>query len=81
MFAQFSIQRRPARVFLVGLAAAVVGWPQSWAIAQPPDILRNYRFITDKSTVEVTGGIAGIDWPLNIFGGFGLVTGYNYGNQ
>jgi hypothetical protein len=78
---QFGIQRRAAFVVLVGLVAAVVGLPQSRAIAQPPDILRNYRFITDKSTVEVTGGIAGIDWPLNIFGGFGLVTGYNYGNQ
>src|SRR6478672_6951831 len=59
-------------VVLCGLMAGRV-------FADPPDILRNYRFITDKSTVEVTGGIAGIDWPLNILGGFGLVTGYNYG--
>jgi hypothetical protein len=59
--------------------AALLGWPLSQAIADPPDILRNYRFITDKSTVEVTGGIAGVDWPLNILGRFGLVTGYNYG--
>jgi Dockerin type I domain/PEP-CTERM motif len=78
MLAQFGIRRRAAYAVLFGLVAAIVGWPQSPALADPPDILRNYRFITDKSTVEVTGGIAGIDWPLNIFGRFGLVTGYNY---
>jgi Dockerin type I domain len=58
---------------------ALSGSWQSQAIADPPDILRNYRFITDKSIVEVTGGFAGVDWPLNILGRFGLVTGYNYG--
>ena len=79
MLAQLVIQRRVSCAVLCGLVAAVAAWPQSRAIADPPDILRNYRFITDKSTVEVTGGIAGIDWPLNILGGFGLVTGYNYG--
>jgi hypothetical protein len=79
MLAQLVIQRRVSYALLCGLAAAIAAWPQSRAIADPPDILRNYRFITDKSTVEVTGGIAGIDWLLNILGGFGLVTGYNYG--
>ena len=79
MLAQLVIQRRVSCAVLCGLVAAVAAWPQSRAIADPPDILRSYRFITDKSTVEVTGGIAGIDWPLNILGGFGLVTGYNYG--
>ena len=62
------------------LAVVLVAcWALDQAAADPPDILRNYRFITDKSTVEVTGGIAGIDWPLNILGRFGLVSGYNYG--
>jgi hypothetical protein len=79
MLAQLVIQRRLSCAVLCGLVAAIAAWPQSRAIADPPDILRNYRFITDKGTVEVTGGIAGIDWPLNILGGFGLVTGYNYG--
>ena len=76
MFAQ--VRRRTVFAVLCGLGAIIVTWPQGRAFADPPDILRNYRFITDKSTVEVTGGIAGIDWPLNIIGGFGLVTGYNY---
>jgi hypothetical protein len=76
MFAQ--VRRRAVFAVLCGLGAAIVAWPHGRAFADPPDILRNYRFITDKSTVEVTGGIAGIDWPLNIFGTFGLVTGYNY---
>jgi hypothetical protein len=68
MLAQFVIQRRVSCAVLCGLVAAIAAWPQSRAIADPPDILRSYRFITDKSTVDVTGGIAGIDWALNIFG-------------
>ena len=35
----------------------VVGLSQTQAIADPPLLLRDYRFVTDKSTVEVTGGI------------------------
>src|SRR4051794_20508257 len=76
MFAR--VRRRAVFAALCGLGAIIVAWPQDRAFADPPDMLRNYRFITDKSTVEVTGGIAGIDWTLNIFGKFGLVTGYNY---
>ncbi len=78
MLPQFGIRRRVFYTVLCGSAAALTLLPLRWAIADPPDILRNYRFITDKSTVEVTGGFAGIDWSLNILGGFGLVTGYNY---
>lgn len=63
--------KRVALAFLVGLLSAR-------AYADPPDILRDYRFITDKSTVNVTGGIAGVSMPLNILGSFGLVTGYSY---
>ena len=65
----------PSRLLIIAVVAISV---VQQAAADPPDILRNYRFITDKSTVEVAGGIAGIDWSLNIAGGFGLVTGYNY---
>ncbi len=60
---------------LVGLAAAAMA--SSVAVADPPDLLRNYRFITSKSTVDVTSS-TGNDMPLNILGRFGLVTGYNY---
>jgi len=76
MFAQ--IRRRVVFAFLFGLGTAIVAWLQGRAFADPPDLLRNYRFITDKSTADVTGGIAGIDWSLNIFGRFDLVTGYKY---
>jgi hypothetical protein len=48
------------------------------ALADPPDILRDYRFITSRSTVHVTGGFAGWDMDLAIRGDFGLVTGYEY---
>jgi hypothetical protein len=78
MITQVSIRRRVIYTLLYGSVVATAVWPQSWALADPPDTLREYRFITDHSTVQVTGGIAGIDWTLNIFGKFGLVTGYNY---
>ena len=32
------------------------------ALADPPDILREYRFITSRSTVHVTGGFAGLEF-------------------
>jgi hypothetical protein len=48
------------------------------SFADPPDILRDYRFITSKSTVHVTGGPEGYDIDLAIDGDFGLVTGYDY---
>lgn len=48
------------------------------ALADPPDILRDYRFITSRSTVHVTGGFAGWDMDQAIQGDFGLVTGYEY---
>jgi Dockerin type I domain len=68
---------RAAHFVLVGLVAVVILGPGK-TLADPPDFLRDYRFITDKSNVEVTGGPDNIDWPLNILGRFGLVTGYNY---
>ncbi len=51
----------------------------SLAAADPPDLLHNYRFITSRSSVDVMGGFAGVDWKLAIEGRFGLVTGYNDG--
>jgi len=47
--------------------------------ADPPDVLRNYRFIPSHSTVHVTGGFAGYNLDLEIAGQLGLVTGYDYG--
>jgi hypothetical protein len=51
------------------------------SLADPPDILRDYRFITSRSTVHVTGGFAGWDMDLAIRGDFGLFTGYEYSND
>jgi len=59
--------------------AVTTGLLAAQAVADPPDILRNYRFLPRHSTVHVTGGFAGFDWNLNVAGRFGLVTGYDYG--
>jgi Dockerin type I domain len=74
MLARLGI-RRAAHIVL--LLCAVAGWSQTQAIADPPLLLRDYRFITDKSTVDITGGLAGVNWQFNVLGRFGLVTGYN----
>ena len=65
------------RVSVIAALAAV--FATSDAAASHPDILRNYRFIPSHSTLEVTGGFAGVDWDLTIAGKFGLVTGYEEG--
>src|SRR3954471_15680609 len=46
--------------------------------AQPPDFLRDYRFVPLRSNVHVSGGSPGYDMDLSILGKFGLVTGYDY---
>ena len=51
-----------------------VAW---FASAQPPHILREYRFVPYRSSLEVTGGIAGIRQDFFPFGTFGIVTGYD----
>ena len=48
-----------------------------WAVADPPNVLRNFRFIPSKTNVLVTGGSPGYDLNLTIAGQFGLVTGYD----
>ena len=49
------------------------------AAAQPPDLLRNYRFLPRRSSLDVTGGFAGIEQKFFPFGTFGITTGYDYG--
>jgi Dockerin type I domain len=48
------------------------------AQAVSPDVLllRDYRFVVPKSTVEETGGIGGVDKLLNVVGRFDLETGF-----
>jgi hypothetical protein len=50
----------------------------SYAAADPPDILRDYRFVPSHSNVHVSGGSPGYNMDLSIAGKFGLVTGYDY---
>jgi hypothetical protein len=49
------------------------------ALSQPPDILRDYRFIPQDTVVHVSGGVQGYNMNLTIAGTFGLVTGYQDG--
>jgi len=71
------------RLFAVGRASAITVLATLMAVgdaaASHPDILYNYRFIPSHSTLEVTGGFAGIEETFHPFGKFGLVTGYEEG--
>jgi hypothetical protein len=64
---------------LFALMAVVFESLVGQASAQPPDILRDYRFVTSHSDVHVSGGSPGYNMDLSIAGKFGLVTGYDYG--
>jgi hypothetical protein len=64
---------------LLSVAALVVSLAVVDASASHPDILRNYRFIPSRSTLEVTGGFAGIEQTYHARGTFGLVTGFEEG--
>jgi hypothetical protein len=64
---------------VLGLAALAVCFAIGDAAASHPDILRNYRFIPSHSTLQVTGGFAGIDETFYARGMFGLVTGFEEG--
>ncbi len=63
------------------LVAIVLAAFASQSFADPPDILRDYRFIPSHTTVHVSGGFPGYDMDLSIAGKFGLVTGYDYGTS
>jgi hypothetical protein len=71
------------RLLIIGRAVTVAALATWFAIgdaaASHPDILRNYRFIPSRSTLEVTGGFAGIHETSHVRGTFGLVTGYEDG--
>jgi hypothetical protein len=68
-------------VVLLGWLAVVVVAGEitvDQAVADPPDILRDYRFVPSHTIVHVSGGSPGYDMNLSIEGKFGLVTGYDY---
>ena len=56
---------------------------QSMEVAKgdPPDLLRRYLFLPRHSTLEQTGGIAGINVRYGVYGRFDLVTGWEYLND
>lgn len=64
------------RIVLIAVVTTAVFVRQ--APADPPDILREYRFVPTHSNVHVSGGSPGYDMDLSIAGRFGLVTGYDY---
>jgi len=68
---------RPFLAVLVATLWATAALADLTNIADIPDILRNYRFITSHSIVEVSGGLPVFSYDLNIAGKFGLATGYN----
>jgi hypothetical protein len=47
-------------------------------LRRPPDMLRHYRFIPTRSSLEVTGGFAGIEQKFFPYGTFDLHTGYRF---
>ena len=71
------------RLLVTGYAAAIAvlaSWfAASYAAASHPDILRDYRFIPSRSSLDVSGGFIGIQETFHVFGTFGLVTGYDEG--
>ena len=75
--------------WLARVSAAIVlaGWFTAPVCAQsfddffhrPPDLLRHYRFIPSHSTLEVTGGFAGIEQTFFPYGTFAIHTSYEDG--
>jgi len=63
-------------VWRVAVATLILAVIAHRAVAQPPDILRDYRFIPADTVVHVSGGLPGYDMDLTIAGKFGLITGY-----
>lgn len=60
------------------VAGAVVCVFSSLAVAQPPDVLRSYRFLPRLSTLTETGGIAGVHVDYKVGGTYGFAIGYDY---
>lgn len=77
MSARFRIERRSLSTLSMLLIAAVVCRSAGAQSAVPNVLLlRDYRFIAPQSTVDVTGGIAGVVKSLHVVGRFDLVTGF-----
>jgi hypothetical protein len=68
---------RISSLFRFATIVVVSGVIVHQAVADPPVVLRDYRFISSETTVHVTGGPSDYNLNLTIAGEFGLVTGYN----
>lgn len=68
--------RRFVLLTLVSIPALVSSLSANYCFAQPPDILRQYRFLPRHSILEVEGGFAGIAVAANIHGDFLFVNGF-----
>ena len=64
-----------ARLLIAFLCGALIA---NLSLAQPPDRLTEYRFLSRHSTLDVEGGFAGFDIEANIFGTFGFVEGFRF---
>lgn len=63
----------------VAVGIAIVSSLAAFAAAEHPDIIHSFRLIPRHSTLEQTGGFAGIHVEYNLFGKFDIVTGYEDG--
>lgn len=68
-FSSFSV----GKMLLIGFVLS-----QSPAAADPPDIVRSYKFLPSLSSLRETGGIAGRDWQFPVFGTYDFLTGFRY---
>ena len=71
-------RERLSACFLAFISLVALGLQS--ALAQPPDLLRSYRFVPRLSTLHQTGGFAGFDIRLPIFGTYDFITGYRGGD-
>jgi hypothetical protein len=71
--------RVSAFLFLTALFSAEVFAQANDDLRRPADSIRHFRFIPSRSTLEVTGGFAGIRQTFFPFGTFDIVTSYEPG--
>ncbi|HEX2474531.1 MAG TPA: PEP-CTERM sorting domain-containing protein [Lacipirellulaceae bacterium] len=70
---------RVAAIFLFSALLGVDSFAQTDdELRRLPDMLRHYRFIPSRSSLEVTGGIAGIRQEYFPYGAFDIHTGYRF---
>jgi hypothetical protein len=63
------------RVVVVLIASSLA----AIAAAEHPDIIHSFRLIPRHSTLEQTGGFAGVQLDYTLFGKFDIITGYEDG--